>query len=467
MGRVGAFVRERFGWATHFEPFLEKPVSGDLNWTFTLGSLCALLFVVETLTGMLLALYYNPSPDHAYESILYIMEGVAGGRVIRGIHHWGAGAMVILVFAHMATTFYYGAYKPPREMTWVFGVGLLLLTLAFGFTGYLLPWDQKAFWATVVGTSVPSDIPLIGEWITRLLRGGEELSGLTLTRFYAVHMLVLPALTLTLTGGHIYLVRLHDVAGHWDPAHPGKAKSSRFFPDHVMKSALAFAFAFALVLGMAVFVDPPMDEKALTPDPSYLPRPEWYYMWLFKMLTYFSGRAEVLGSLIIPLGGLLLLLLLPFLNDRPERSPAARPLAMALGATCLAGLVFLSITGINDSRPYGRLIVVPDRSLTPNEAKGLRLWVEKDCAYCHNILGRGGRQEGPDLSNVTRRGRDRAWLVKLIRDPQAVSGWSIMPKYDLNESELHALAEFVLSLDFRRHGARMVSREDAVGGKRP
>jgi quinol-cytochrome oxidoreductase complex cytochrome b subunit len=304
MGRMGAFLAERTGWEKHLKPFLEKPLTGDLNWSFTLGGVCALLFGVQAVTGIILAMYYNPSPDHAYQSIAYIMREVAGGRILRGIHHWGAGAMVILVFVHLAYNFFQGAYKKPRELTWIAGVVLLLLTFAFGFTGYLLPWDQKAYWATVVGTNVASDVPLVGKLLMRLLRGGEEVSGLTLTRFYALHMLVLSALTAMAVVIHVYLVRLHDIAGHWDPEHPGKKKSIRFYPDHVFKTALSFGVVFCAVLLMALFVDPPREEMALTPDPAYLPRPEWYYMWLFKLLTYFSGSAEVIGSLVIPAGAL-------------------------------------------------------------------------------------------------------------------------------------------------------------------
>jgi len=163
MLRIGPFLSDRTGWQAYLKPFLEKPLPGDLNWTSTLGSICALLFVIQALTGILLAMYYNPSPGHAYQSIDYIMQHVFMGRILQGIHHWGAAAMVTFVVFHMITVFYYGAYKPPRELTWIMGVGLLVLTLAFGFTGYLLPWDQKAYWATVVGTNIPHDTTLAWE----------------------------------------------------------------------------------------------------------------------------------------------------------------------------------------------------------------------------------------------------------------------------------------------------------------
>jgi ubiquinol-cytochrome c reductase cytochrome b subunit len=349
-------------------------------------------------------------------------------------------------------------------MTWIAGVGLLVLTLAFGFTGYLLPWDQKAYWATVVGTNVASDVPVVGKLLTRLLRGGEEVSGLTLTRFYALHMLVLSALTALFVAVHIYLVRVHDVAGHWNPEHPGKKKTVRFYPEHVFKTALAFGVVFCIILLMAVLVDPPREARALTPDPTYLPRPEWYYMWLFKLLTYFSGQAEVIGSLVIPFCAFLLLAAVPFLGRVSLRSPWERPLAVAVGITCLAGLWYLTSMGLADSRPYGGVVVVPDRTLSPGEDAGTRVWAEKECAYCHNVLGRGGRREGPDLSNLKAKKRDREYILRVIRDPQSVSRWSTMPKYDLNEAQLGALTDYLLSLDFERHGLKVIRREVLLDG---
>jgi ubiquinol-cytochrome c reductase cytochrome b subunit len=465
MLKLAPYLRSRIGWEAHLKPFVKKPLPGDLNWTFTMGGVCALLLLVEAVTGILLALYYNPSPEHAYQAIDYIMKDVFMGRILRGIHHWGAGAMVIVVLFHMATSFYYGAYKPPRELTWIMGVGLLILTLAFGFTGYLLPWDQKAYWATVVGTNIPSDIPLIGKFLTQMLRGGEEVSGLTLTRFYALHILVLPMLMVLCAVVHIYLIRIHDIAGHWDPEHPDKKRKSLFFPDHLFKNAVAFSIVFSGVIFLAVSMDPPREEIAMTPDPAYLPRPEWYYMWLFKLLTYFSGKAEIMGSLAIPLGIVLLLLFLPFLNRSELRSPADRPLAIAMGAMFSVGFVYLSLTGLADSKPYGDIVVVPNRELTRSEMRGAKVWVEKDCAYCHNIKGRGGRSEGPDLSNVIAKNRTKDWIVKFIRDPKSISRLNIMPKYDLTKKELNSLAEFILSLDFERYGLRTISKEEVIQDK--
>jgi ubiquinol-cytochrome c reductase cytochrome b subunit len=185
-------------------------------------------------------------------------------------------------------------------------------------------------------------------------------------------------------------------------------------------------------------------------------------MWLFELLTYFSGSTEMIGTLVIPLGGILLLILLPFLSRLPHRSPADRPVATAMAVTSLAAIVYLTLMGMEDSRPYSHMVLVPDRKLTTQESEGLKVWFERDCAYCHHILGKGGRREGPDLSNVIAKDRTREWLIRYIRDPKAVKSWTTMPKYDLTEGELTALADFILTLDFDRYEPRIIQRKQII-----
>lgn len=204
-GKVFTWLDERLGLTAIYNIVLDRNVP-KVNWWYTLGSASLFLFLLQGVTGIFLAVYYVPSPDHAYESIEYIMNGVTFGWLIRGIHHWGASLMVLTVFLHMLRTFYYAAYKYPRELTWVTGVILLLATLGMGFTGYLLPWNQRAYWATTVGTEIAGTVPIIGDFILRVLRGGSDLSGVTLARFFAVHIWFLPALIALLIGLHIYLV---------------------------------------------------------------------------------------------------------------------------------------------------------------------------------------------------------------------------------------------------------------------
>ncbi len=199
------WLDERLGLSAIYRVVLDRKVP-KVNWWFTLGSASLFLFMMQGITGIFLTVYYVPSPDHAYDSIQFIMNEVAFGWLIRGIHHWGATLMVLIVFAHMLRTFYYAAYKYPRELTWVSGVVLLLATLGMGFTGYLLPWNQRSLWATVVGTEIPGTLPLLGPWITRILRGGEDLSAVTLARFFSAHIWLLPAVLAAVIGVHIYLV---------------------------------------------------------------------------------------------------------------------------------------------------------------------------------------------------------------------------------------------------------------------
>jgi quinol-cytochrome oxidoreductase complex cytochrome b subunit len=205
INKVYLWLDERLGLTTIYNVVLDRKVP-KVNWWFTLGSASLILFTLQAVTGIFLSVYYVPSPDHAYDSIQYIMTGVTFGWLIRGIHHWGATLMVIVVFIHMLRTFYYAAYKFPREVTWITGVVLLLSTLGMGFTGYLLPWNQRAYWATTVGTEIPGTAPFIGPFITRLLRGGTDLSGVTLARFFSVHIWFLPAVIAAMIGVHIYLV---------------------------------------------------------------------------------------------------------------------------------------------------------------------------------------------------------------------------------------------------------------------
>jgi quinol-cytochrome oxidoreductase complex cytochrome b subunit len=203
--RLFQWIDDRLGLTTIYNVTLDRKVP-KVNWFYTLGSASLFLFVMQAVTGILLSMYYVPSPNDAYNSIQYIMNDVAFGWLIRGIHHWGATLMVLVVFLHMLRTFYFAAYKFPREITWLTGVILLLATLGMGFTGYLLPWNQRSYWATTVGTKIAGTVPVIGDFILRALRGGTELSGVTLARFFAVHIWVIPAVIIALIGVHLYLV---------------------------------------------------------------------------------------------------------------------------------------------------------------------------------------------------------------------------------------------------------------------
>lgn len=203
--KIANWFDERVGWRSIWESVFERKIP-RVNWLYTLGSATLLTVFNQGITGILLTIYYVPTPDHAYDSVQYITTQVSAGWLIRGLHHWGASAMVLLTFLHMLRVLFLGSYKYPREVTWFTGVALFIITVGFGFTGYLLPWDQKAYWATTVGTRIIGVIPVIGDSLLRIVRGGEGISPLTLTRFFGVHVWVLPLTLLFLLGIHLYLV---------------------------------------------------------------------------------------------------------------------------------------------------------------------------------------------------------------------------------------------------------------------
>ena len=209
------WLDERTGLRKIWETLFARKIpesKGFVAWLYTLGSASLFVFVVQVITGALLAMNYVPSPDHAHDSVRYINEQVFLGHFFRGLHKWGATFMVILVLLHMLRVYFMGAYKYPREVTWIIGVVLLLIVMAFSFTGYLLPWDQKAYWATAVGANIASQTPLVGPYIAKILKGGEEMGVATLPRFYALHVLVLPILTALLIGVHLFLVVWHGIS---------------------------------------------------------------------------------------------------------------------------------------------------------------------------------------------------------------------------------------------------------------
>jgi len=203
--KINQWLDERTSWRKVWETIFLRKIP-KVNWFYTLGSASLFVAVNQAITGILLTIYYVPTPDHAYDSVQYITTQVPLGWLIRGLHHWGASAMIILVILHMLRVILFGAYKYPREVTWFTGVILLLVVIGFGFTGYLLPWDQKAFWATTVGTRIAGTPPLIGDYLLRIIRGGSEISAVTLVRFFGTHVWVLPSVLLMLIGVHLYLV---------------------------------------------------------------------------------------------------------------------------------------------------------------------------------------------------------------------------------------------------------------------
>jgi ubiquinol-cytochrome c reductase cytochrome b subunit len=415
---------------------LDEPIPGGASWIYVFGSATLFLFLMQAVTGMFLVVYYAPTPDHAYDSIQFIEKQVTFGAFIRGIHHWGASGMVVAIGLHMLQTFLYGAYKPPREVMWIVGVVLFLLTLAFAFTGYLLPWDQNAYWATQIGINMVGTVPVIGDMFVRVLRGGETLGALTLSRFFAVHILFLPALLMGLVLLHLFILRRVGPAGPWSEERSARG-SETFYPRQVYMDAVVMAGIFLTIAFLAQFVPFPLSDKADPSDTTFVPVPEWYFLFYYQLLKYVHGPLEPLATWILPAIFFLILLFWPFIDRNPARHPIQRPAALASGVLFL--LVVFTLLGVS----LHDLYAVPH--LDPAVARGKAIYAQFNCSGCHRIHGQGGAV-GPDLSYEGDARPDRDWHLRHFRDPQSVSPGSFMPKFPLNDQQLDDLTSYMLSL---------------------
>ncbi len=319
--------------------------------TYYLGGITLFLFMVQAITGVLLSLYYQPAPSAAYDSVLFIMHQVNFGWLIRSIHAWGANLMILFCILHLLRIFFQGAHKAPREITWAVGVLLLGVTLGFGFTGYLLPWDQRAFWATTVGSEIAGVVPLVGQKLLIFLRSGPEVTARTLSRFFGVHVLVLPATLLTILAVHLTLVHQQGLADPTRPVEPAEGTTSAagqekkdllpFFPTYLLDEVIAWYAMLAILIVLASLFPAGLDEPA---DPLRTPehtKPEWYFLFLYEGLKLVPRIVGV----TVPLVGGLFLLLLPFIDRSPQRIPRKRPVAITIGVATLAIIIALTIRG--------------------------------------------------------------------------------------------------------------------------
>src|SRR6185369_2484431 len=310
--RTLAWLEDRTGVESAVKHFLYEDIPASSGWHQVFGSVALFAFLVQVATGILLALNYAPTPPEAYDSLRYIMTQVTAGRFMRALHHWGASLMIIVVVVHMIQAFLWGTYKKPREATWIAGVALLLLTLAYGLSGYLLPWDNREYWGTVVTTQISALAPGAGPLLVRLLGSdGTSIGAITFTRFYVAHVQILPPLTALLIAIHLFLVRRHGVApAPSDELQPKK----KFYPQQVAKDTIAIFAWFVVLMGMALMARVPLGHLADPTDLSYIPRPEWYFLFLFQFLKWFEGPLEVVGAVILPTLAIVALLLVPFID---------------------------------------------------------------------------------------------------------------------------------------------------------
>lgn len=460
------WIDERTNIKEIWYDLMYEEIPGGARWAYIFGSGLIFVFSQQLITGILLLLYYAPTIDHAHASVEYIQKQVLLGNFIRGLHFYGSSAMVILVFVHLLQVFFWGAYKKKRELLWMVGVLLLLLVLGFSFTGYLLPWDQKAYFGTKVGVSIMSSMPVIGSWLERVVLGGETLSTLTLSRFFVVHVLILPLSIMGFIAVHLYLFRVKGAAG------PYKEESvtftEYFYPRQFFRDCAFALVLFVLIAALSHFIPAPLEPKADPSDANYIARPEWYFLPLFQLLKYFSGKLVIVGTVIIP--GLIFtaLFLVPFLDRSPQRNPFKRPIATSIISCAMLAIIALMLLSYKDDRsdpsvktqldaqakeakeffnePFKPQTIGGKVVASQSAAPVPRIFADR-CAVCHGDAGEGGGL-GPSLQNLAKKDRrTHDDIIKLLKDPASYGLQPPMQSFkDLSDKEYKDLADWIMSL---------------------
>jgi len=342
------WLRHRLGTGPVEEMAAHKtvPVHRHTIWYY-LGGMTLFLFTIQVVTGILLLLYYRPSAEEAFESVQFIMTDVSFGWLIRSIHSWSANLMIATLFVHMFSVFFLKAYRPPREMTWITGVLLLFIALGFGFSGYLLPWNKLAFFATRVGTEIPRVFPLVGDFLMRFLRGGDEVTGATLTRFFGFHVAILPALTTAILGVHLWLVQSHGMSR--PPGTEQNGKEMKFVPNFILRDIMGWLLALGILAALAALFPWELGEKAdpFASAPAGI-RPEWFFLFSFETLKLLPGHiwffeGEALGILGFTIG-IGFWLLVPFLDRKAARGLPSAGFTL-IGAAVLLYIIVMTAIG--------------------------------------------------------------------------------------------------------------------------
>ncbi len=471
LSKLSDWIEKRWPLQTFWKTATEEDIPGGSSYAYTMGSATLFLFLLQIVTGIWQLFYYVPTTDHAYQSLSYLRLEVPFGWLIHGLHFWGATAMVILLAAHLARVYIWGAYKKPRELTWLLGVFLFLFTMAMSFTGAALPWDETGYWASEVGTSIAGTTPVIGSLAENILRGGAQMTQLTLSRFFILHVAILPAILLGFIALHLVAFRRNGSVGPWKEER--RKRVGQFWPDQVFKDAFVFTLILLVLIGLAAFLAPPFSGAADAIDTTFHPKPEWNFLFLYQAIKAFQGPWEPVGTIGIPTVAFIVLFTLPFFDRNRERNPLKRPVAMIMGFIVAAGVITLSITGYYShpgSQKTGTaaktasavMLKTADKvdpapspasqaaPLTAAQKAGARqgaqLFSKMGCAACHTVNGVGGHV-GPNLSGEGLAGHSTAWLAQQIMDPKSHDPKTVMPPFTmLNDPQVDHLVDYLISL---------------------
>lgn len=428
---------------------LDEDVPGGTSYFYTLGTVILVIFAVQVVSGIVQLFYYVPSVDYAYDSVSYLRTQVPFGWFIHNMHYWGAQAMVFIVTLHMIRVYIWKGYKNP--LTWLIGVLQLLTVMALSFTGAPLVWDMKGYWDGEVGSSITSTVPVVGDIFTKLLRGGETMGQLALSRFFIFHVGILTPILAALIGSHIAAFRFTGVVGSWDERK--NRFSAPLWPDQLYKDSVTSTIVFFILIVLCVFAPPSFSGAADPSNTTYLPKPEWNFLFIYQALKYFHGPWEPVGTVGVPFVLIALLIVLPFIDRSPERNAVRRPIAMACLVVYGGFVVVFTILGWL-SPGFTQMPILPGAEKKavvkpqafPGAKKGEQLFNSEGCTACHRVNGAGGTL-GPDLSQEGLKGRDRQWLRDQIRNPKSHFPTSIMPSFvKLTDDEVNDLIDYLLSL---------------------
>lgn len=459
---MGRWIDKRFPISTLKKWILQEEIPGGARFAYSLGSAALFLFILLALTGIWQMFVYVPTVDHAYDSLSYLRLDVPFGWLIHGIHYWGGTAFAVVVGLHMIRVFFWGAYKKPRELIWLAGIVLLILTALFMFTGPILPWDKKGYWACKVGSSIIGSIPWVGSFLQALLQGGQQIGQLTLTRIFSLHVAILPSLLILFVVIHLVSFRMFGSIGPWKKEK--RRIKGQFWPDQIFKDMVVAFLIFILLVGLTVYFPPPFSGAADPLDTTYIPRPEWTFAFVFQLLKYFPGKLESVGIVGIPLFIILFFISLPFIDRSPEQNPFKRLFVISCGTLFILFILFFTILGIFSSPPSEvashsvQKITGPEESplkspvigLNPSQKKGgsegERLFFANACNVCHTMTGKPTHKMGPDLvlALSQRKGLTKEWLYTQLSSPKTHNPNSLMPSYDhLKPEEINALVTFL------------------------
>ncbi len=444
----GAFIR----WFTDRWPFkpviewsLEEEIPGGDSFWYSFGAATLFVFVIQAVTGVWQLFFYVPTVDHAYQSVSYLRYQVPFGWFIHGLHYWGSNAFIIIVFVHLLRVFVWGAYKRPRQLTWLVGVILFFLVLALSFTGALLPWDELGYWAAEVGTSIAGTVPVIGLFIKEFMRGGASMDQMTLSRFFIAHVAILPGILAALIAFHVVAFRQFKSVGPWNEEK--RKKTGYFWPGQVLKDLIVISCLFIGLVALSAFWSAQVSGPADDLDNIITPKPEWQFLFLYQFLKLFKGRMEPVGTVGVPLVLFLILFLLPFYDRNEKRSPLHRPIAM-LG--CIALIVWFIVYTVLGyyNKPGASLTehVTVSAEAPESVREGAKLFSSQGCIACHTVHGEGGNI-GPNLSSTGGQGLSDEWLTTQIRHPKEHDPTTAMPSFDsLSDQQVKQLVDFLQSL---------------------